>query len=354
MKRNGYIDFIKFIFALIVMDFHMVTGIFPGGRMVVEGFFMITGFLMMKSLERQQASEDGIGISTVKFVWRKYKSLFYYLLPSAVLALAVVSATYGYGREEILEKSGLLFFEIFPANAFGFVGAYPIGISWYLSAMFVSIIILYPICKRFGKGATHIICPMIVLFCYGALSLTFGNLEVNYQMMPETFLKTSVFRGLPGCAMGCILYEVNKLAVKKTPTKLARILFTVLEAATFGYFLYCMHYRPTSAHDYLLVFAIFTFLVIGISGISYSSQALNPKWTKPLGTCSLLIVLTHCPWARFFSEKLGKEYVKTGKVFLCYLAIIGSSIIVYILSLLLKKLFKKLGTLKMWEEKINE
>ena len=47
-KRNGYIDIIKFLFAIIIAEFHLGTGVFPGGRLAVEGFFMISGFLMIK------------------------------------------------------------------------------------------------------------------------------------------------------------------------------------------------------------------------------------------------------------------------------------------------------------------
>ena len=351
MKRNGYIDVIKFIFALIVMDFHMETGVFLGGRLVVEGFFMISGFLMMKTIEREGELTQNLGVATVKFIFKKYKALFYFLLPSAVIAFVIVSITYNYDSSDIVRRTGLLFFEIFPMNALGFEGSYPIGISWYLSAMFVSMLILYPICKRLDKIATHIICPIIVLFGYGSLSLFFQSLEVNYQLLPNTFIKTSIIRGLAGCALGCILYEVNKLLSNKTPTKGARALFTVLEVLSFGYFLYGMHYRHTSPHDYLVTFVIFVFLTIGISGISYTYYLWNPKWTRLLGTASILVVLTHCSWARFFAEKLGKGYVKTGKIWWCYLSIAGTCVVVYILSVLLKKLFKRLGTIRLWENK---
>jgi peptidoglycan/LPS O-acetylase OafA/YrhL len=46
MKRNGYIDIVKFFFALVIAEFHVNSGLFPGGRLACEVFFMINGLLL--------------------------------------------------------------------------------------------------------------------------------------------------------------------------------------------------------------------------------------------------------------------------------------------------------------------
>ena len=46
MKRNSSIDYLKFLFSVIIVLYHYGLW-FSGGYIVVEGFFMITGFLMM-------------------------------------------------------------------------------------------------------------------------------------------------------------------------------------------------------------------------------------------------------------------------------------------------------------------
>ena len=84
MKRNGYIDVIKLLFAIVIAEFHWGSGVFAGGRVAVEGFFIISGFLMMKTIEREGDGEN-LARSTVGFMWRKYKALFYNLLPALVV-----------------------------------------------------------------------------------------------------------------------------------------------------------------------------------------------------------------------------------------------------------------------------
>jgi hypothetical protein len=49
-KRNGFIDFLKFIFAIIILIHHswQFFPILPIGYIGVEFFFLVTGWLMAK------------------------------------------------------------------------------------------------------------------------------------------------------------------------------------------------------------------------------------------------------------------------------------------------------------------
>ena len=79
MKRNSSIDYLKFLFSVIIVLYHYGLW-FSGGYIVVEGFFMITGFLMMGSLYRQKDAVELPPDGTAKFVFRKYKAIFLPLL----------------------------------------------------------------------------------------------------------------------------------------------------------------------------------------------------------------------------------------------------------------------------------
>lgn len=72
--RTGYIDFIKFLFAIIIAEFHFRFGMFPIGRIAVEDFFMISRYLMMKYIEYNKSSNNEIGISSIPFIIRTQTS----------------------------------------------------------------------------------------------------------------------------------------------------------------------------------------------------------------------------------------------------------------------------------------
>ncbi|MBQ3015190.1 MAG: acyltransferase [Clostridia bacterium] len=336
MKRNGYIDIIKFLFAIIIAEFHLNSGLFPGGRLAVEGFFMITGFLMLKSAEQKKDLEKNIGCSSLNFLKRKYEALFYTLFPSVVLSFIVISVYRETLFVEAIKRIPLLIFEIIPLNSLGFNGEYVIGVSWYLSSMFVALAVLYPLSIKFKQIFTLIICPLIVCLGYGTLAHFYGNLAVNYQYLPNTIFNTGIIRGFAGCALGCILYEVSRCLKKKNLTVFGRSIFTFLEIGLITYFLCIIHYKPKSSYDFVLIFVLFTFLLIGICGLSYTSRFLNPKWTKFFGTSSTLVVLTHYCWTPFFKKEFGDGYQNTSKVFWYVAAVVVSCILVYIQSVLLK------------------
>ncbi|MBO5313182.1 MAG: acyltransferase [Clostridia bacterium] len=354
MKRNGYIDIIKFLFAIIIAEFHLGSGIFLGGRIAVEGFFMITGYLMLKSSEKENATDIGLGKSTASFLWKKYKALLTFLLPATILSYIVTIACREAPFWDAIKRAPLLLFEIVPLNSTGLKGEYVVGVSWYLSSMFIALAVLYPLSEKFKQGFTYIICPLIVFLGYGTLSHFFGHLAVNYQYIGETIINSGIIRGLAGCALGCILYEVSKSISKKKPTVFARIVFTIAECAGFLYFLQIMHTKPKTLYDYLLVFVIFGFLLIGINGLSYTAYLWNPKWTKMFGTASTLIVLTHFCWLGYLKKEIGPSYNKMPQALWYALAVALSCIAVYLFSVLFKLIKSKLPKIEFWKKDKEE
>ena len=53
-NRSSYIDIVSVLFAIMIVLFHYGKHVLPGGRIAVEGFFMISGYLMMNTIEKQK------------------------------------------------------------------------------------------------------------------------------------------------------------------------------------------------------------------------------------------------------------------------------------------------------------
>lgn len=342
-NRNGYIDCIKFIFALFILEFHLGSGLFPGGRVAVEGFFMISGYFMMGSIERHRDTQANIGISTVRFLSHKYFSLLSVLLPSSLLGYIVYSVIQDRTIAEFVHRLPLLLFDLIPLREAGFRGVYTVGISWYLSAMFLSLAFLYPLCKKFRSSFTLTICPILALLIYGFLSHSYGHLAIASMYIDGCFIGAGLLRGIAGCTSGCILYEAIRCLSQKRTTNAGRIIFTLAELLCFAFMLLVMHKKPKSNYDYVLVFVIFAMLLIGISGVSFSSCILKPQWTKKLGTASTLLVLNHYCWRDYLSKVYGADFAHTSSKWLYYAATVCSCVVVYLLSRVLKYLFSRIN-----------
>ena len=342
-KRNGYIDVIKFLFALIVTDFHVNTGTFPGGRIVVEGFFMISGYLMMQSIQRNKYPQDSLGVSTVRFIYQKFKGLFLYLFPAVVISYVLACVRVERPIEESLERVPLLMFDFFPLREAGFKADYVVGISWYLSAMFLALAVLYPLCKKFRTSMTMIVCPISALLIYGALSNYYGHMAIATEFLNGSWLSAGFLRGFAGCAAGCALYEACNALSKKKVTMTGRAFFTLLEIAGFVFFFYAMHNYPKSRYDYVLIFVIFMLLLIGIGGISLTSLLTRGKLTKVFGTASTLIVLLHYSLNVFFTHLFGPKYHETSKFNLYLITLAGVCFAVWFWGELVHKVLGRLS-----------
>lgn len=342
-SRNGYIDCIKFIFALIILEFHLGSGLFPGGRVAVEGFFMISGYFMMGSIERHRDTQENIGISTVRFLSHKYFSLLSVLLPSCLLSYIVYSVIQDRTIAEFVHRLPLLLFDLIPLREAGFRGVYTLGISWYLSAMFLSLAFLYPLCKKFRSSFTLTVCPILVLLIYGFLSHSYGHLAIASMYIEGCFINAGLLRGIAGCTAGCILYEATRFLSQKRVTHAGRVVFTLAELLCFAFMLLVMHKKPKSSYDYVLVFVIFAMLLIGISGVSFSSHILKPQWTKKLATASTLLVLNHYCWRDYLPKVYGVGFAHTSRKWLYYAATVCSCVVVHLLSRVIKHLFSRIA-----------
>ena len=351
MKRNGYIDAIKFLFAIMIAEFHLNSGIFLGGRLAVEGFFMITGYLMLRSIERDRNPADNTGVATVKFILRKFGALFPYLLPSTLLASFVYAKIRKYTLIQWLKKLPLLMFDIFPLHNAGFRGEYLVGISWYLSSMFIALAILYPLCRKFRDGFVLTVCPLLAFIGYGVLSHFYGNIAVGTGFLNDTVLNTGIIRALAGCSLGCLICKISDFSAGRSITLSGRIAFTALELAGFTYYFYALNAHVRSEYDYVLTFLMFGLLIIGINGWSFTSYLWNPRWTKPLGVMSTLIVLNHYCYMAYLRNLYGSGFVNTEKVWLYIPMVAGACVVSYVCSLLLKLLAKQIRKIRFFENK---
>ena len=351
MKRNGYIDIIKFFFAIVVAEFHLNTGVFTNGRVAVDGFFMISGYLMMRSAAKELNPEENIGTSTVRFLWRKYISLFVILFPSVIFGSIVNAVSRSFSVSEYCKNVPLLIFEIFPLFTAGFKGWYVVGISWYLSSMFIALAILYPFLRKFKDSGLLVVCPLIAIFGYGLLSGFYGNIAIGSTFIEGTIIHTGVVRGLAGCALGSLIFAIHKKIITLELKPFAKASFTVVEIITFILFILgaCGCFR--GKYDYFTVIATFVMLTIGISGSSYSSVFFNNKRTNFIGVASTLIVLNHYYWLPLL-KTLIPDGLKDARFVSIYIgATAVSCVIVYLASKLLRAFASKLSNKKLWYNK---
>lgn len=214
-KQNRAMELYRFLAAVLILCYHCYWFAFReegeqfiGFYLFVELFFILSGFLMMKSVHHRVTAEQRLrpADTTVSYVRGRLIKLY----PHHVLSLVLVACIRVFLLKDIypieLLEVGLP--ELFLVNIFGFVrGDYINIVCWYLSGLvFASAIIYYLLLKdedRFIK----ILAPILLVLIYGTLFDRKGSLA-NTIIFTQYSPFLGFYRSFADITVGCIAWRV--------------------------------------------------------------------------------------------------------------------------------------------------
>ena len=105
--RNGKIEWMRFVFSILIVLFHINLEIWGGkqtfgdyfslsgrGRIGVEFFFVVSGYLMAATAFRNQKKAGSLGKETVQFMTKKIYGIWpWHLVAFTLLFIAVCVRT---------------------------------------------------------------------------------------------------------------------------------------------------------------------------------------------------------------------------------------------------------------------
>ena len=340
--RNSSIDLLKFIFSIIIVLLHFGVShnvnLFPAGYVAVEGYFMITGYFMMNAVSKSQSKD--IAKDTLKFILRKFSSFFLAFFASVIFSYNVYAFAFNFNFKTYLSNIVLMLSEIFPLQITGMKTLATTGVSWYLSAMMLALIILYPLARKTGNKFTHIICPIAVFMIYGALCFKYGGLSVICEWFFDLPIRAGLLRGVAGICAGCILYECVKKIKSLNFSRFGEIFLFFIEifsAAALVLIMQILHY---DGFDYFSLPFMFILLLCFFSRKSIFSKNFSFDFTEHFSKISFLLYLNHHYWNFVIQQKMAQYPISTKFIF--YIAaIICSCIIVQAISIIIKRIWEK-------------
>ena len=340
-KRNGKIDFLKILFAIIVVFNHSknVVGsknsIFLGGSFAVEFFFIVSGYLLMAGIQRLSAPPASLGLETRDFMIRKFKGFCPELIFAYIFSITVNFIARGTSLSQLITST---FSEPLLISMTGIWSKILNGEIWYLSSMLLCMAIMYPLLRKFGDTALYIIIPLISLFLLGWLC---GN---DYSPRDPTKWMGLTYKGnlraFAEMGIGVCLYPVVEKVKKIDFTLFARCLLTVVEYTLYALLIYYMYKYTASKTDYffLLVFAVALIISFSEKGIDAPLFAGRFSWW---GRYSFALYLSHNYIGKnlkyFFPDLTGKQRLP-----IYYAGAAVTALVVMLLSDLIRKHGSKL------------
>ena len=304
--RMGEIDFWKFIFAILIVTFHSEylpgageNTYFHGGSIGVEFFFIASGFFMARSAEKVSGNQS-IADETWRFLLKKIKVFFPYMLVSCFVALIAKTLSYHGGLLKLIKNGVEGIIEVLLLKATGLGDTFFNNPTWYLSAMICSMAVLYPLILKYRKTFTRIACPLLAFFMLGYLEQTHGQFR-NPDLWDSLFRKGTI-RGFAEIAFGVACYEICIWISRYNFTKLSKLLFTVAE---YGSLLGIILYSNTKScwdMDSPSVLLMGGAIIIAAGNLSLLSGFWNRfRFTARMGRFSLMLYLNHIYWVWIFA-----------------------------------------------------
>lgn len=290
---NYFIDFVKFIFSIIIVFYHTWVfsygygyGLFNYGYLAVGFYFIVTGYLMMQSLEKEKNSKEKIGIRTIRFIRKKIGNIFPYILFSFIVGSIIIYAEDCLNLSFWLKNNMLA--EISQIGILGFKFSIN-GATWYISAMLVALSILYPLAVKFKDNYNTLVAPLLLIFFLWLVN-SFG-----IKIDSPTEINFIGFNGLYKAFIFLILGNMSYFVTKKFKTlnfnKTGKVVLTIIEAALLISLICNMHFYMFGT----IAFALMTLLlvVIAFSGKSYSNKIFSSPFYKKLGTFGFIMYLNN-------------------------------------------------------------
>lgn len=229
--RNALIEVLRFAFSIIIVLFHtgfLVKGreltdgnvFFKGGSCAVEFFFVLSGFLMAKSIASKKPLQNASEIAeeTFGYVFSKMRRLWPHILLSItiILLLEVIFGRLSPGGAVIKVWNNVS--ELFFIQMSGFEYGTINGHLWYVSAMILAMWVLYPVARSAPVLFNLVIAPVIGIFIVGWMIQSIGG--VGRPFGKTGFLFNGMFRAFAEIALGCFCYALAERI--KTASRVCR------------------------------------------------------------------------------------------------------------------------------------
>ena len=342
--RNGEIDFLRFLFSLIILLRHSSNIVgkkwypFLGGAFAVEFFFLVSGYLMMASIHKCLRGGDNclLGRETVGFLTKKIKGFFPEMIIAWVLALLI---NYVAREEKTIRGFLSMLMDGFGEGSLLFMAG--IGsttfnvVVWYLSSMLISMAILYPLIRKYPDNMTKIILPVAVILMLGYLYQNYGTLRSPTQWIGFTY-KGNI-RAISEISLGVIGYEIVQHFSPVQLNKKGKVFLSVMKWCMYGVIIAYMWFRSGDRRDYIFLF-VFWFAVM----CSFSQKGIEKNFFQNqvcffLGKFSLSIYLCHIFWAKNLNFLLTDIYSHAEKIGIYIICSFLTAIVVMLVSTFLRK-----------------
>lgn len=261
---NGKIEVYRYLLTILVALLHFNPhGIFKGGYVAVDFFFMLSGFYLMKTWEKKKPE-------AIRFVFGKYSRFFWVYVSSILLYdLYVFKEGLGDGLIKVLSSVP----DMLCLQMTGIFTPSSNGVLWYISAMLIVSFFLISLLNLSKKWSVNLVFPVLMLIGYSAIQTLAGNLDVHTKMEGERIIMPGLIRGFGGMIIGIYIAQLTESAIIQGLTENSKKLFvSLVELVVLSVSVFLMLKHPHSSYDFIQLILFATLIIFANVGNSYWSK----------------------------------------------------------------------------------
>lgn len=324
--RNGKIEVMRFLFAVIIMFCHSShlfdegKSPFLGGSLSVEFFCFVSGYLMMASVARKNERDPAkqIGKETAGFIYKKWSSVFPEALTAWIIAFGVMIAA---TQPKLIAIVSVFVDSVWELLLLSMTGLGKRGINsvvWYISAMLISMMILYPLLRKRYDFTLHIFIPFTCFVILGILYRNYGSLRSPTKWTGYTF--KGVLRVYAEVGIGCLLFCLSEKCRSLSWNKFGRTIISLLENGIYVAVIGFMYFCDASKHDFFFAIILALAVSLSFSGVAIESGLYNNKFAYFLGKSSIPLYFSHIFWGSNLNAFLPAD-MQSNQKFVIYMAV---------------------------------
>ena len=153
--------------------------------------------------------------------------------------------------------------------------------TWYVSAMLIAMLFIYPFLLMKGQMFRTVASPIIAVISYGYLAVKVGILATIEPLEGE-WVHTGLFRAFGGLSIGTIVFEIaeNVLPNKRH----SKVKLTAIELGCFICALLSMSSQTIFRPDFIVVLLLGIAVTLSFSGQTFTNKILPnpPRWLGKL------------------------------------------------------------------------
>lgn len=334
--KNGKIEFFRFVFCIIILLFHCGKqflpkvaygaayrfSLFSHGAIGVEFFFLVSGWLMAKAafkslgINGENISSEALAKEYGSFMKRKYMSIFPQHAAAFVITVICYIVSYGLNAFQSWEYILGAIPNLFLFQMSGVYFTDPNHIEWYISAMLISMAIIYPLLRKKYFAFTRWIAPILALLIVGYLTYETGSLTGVLVWQGLCF--KSLLRAFADIALGCCCFEYSRYLSNAKLSKGKIAAMTIGEILLFALCILFALLTMSLKYEAYALIALFFMVAFAFSGRTAGAKIFNNGFFYYLGKLSLPIYLTQLA-AIYLVDGFGEALTDVQKIWLSVL-----------------------------------